>query len=168
MPESRRYARHYLIPMILLVGVLWAALAQGQNYTAAPPTRELPTRSARITQTRSEANGRTLETRVIEVPSINGGYVLLSATERETVQQDSNKVRMVERLFVPDADGRRQLYQVTQAETTTLPEGGKKTVRTISYADLDGRLQTVRSDIEETVPMSASTKQNDDQVRAPR
>jgi hypothetical protein len=74
--------RQWLLgPMIL---VLTCAFGAGQqSSTTVTETRNLAAyaNSQRVSQTRSEANGATLETQVTEVPSANGGYRLFRATE---------------------------------------------------------------------------------------
>jgi hypothetical protein len=116
-------------------------------------------RSTRVKQTRVESNGRTIETQVVEAPSINGGYGLASATEKETIHDGPNTVRVVERWYTPDADGHRRLSEITEAETTIVP--GKRTtiIRTRYDIDLDGHLQPMERDIEESIPLTASTTQ---------
>jgi len=116
--------RNWLLGAMVLV--LTCVFAEGQqSSTTVTETCNLSGYATpqRVSETRSEANGVALETRVTEVPSVNGGYRLFSGTERETVKVDANTVRVVERSFFPDSNGERRFSLVTESVTTTLPGG---------------------------------------------
>ena len=150
--------------------VLACGFAEGQQSgITVTNTRNLSgyANSQRITETRSEANGVALQTRVTEVPSINGGYALFSATERETVRVNADTVREVERSFFLDGNGERRLSQVTESVTTTLPGGREKTVHTTYNLDPDGHPHLARRQDQESTAINATTKQTTTSVFVP-
>jgi len=112
---------------------------------------------ARIIETRSREDGRTVETRVVEAPSINGGYAPISDTERETIQVDANTVRIVERRFSSWA-GQRELFQVSEEERRTEPGGRESVTRTISTKNAGGYWNVQERDIEESVSTAPDTR----------
>ena len=147
-------------PALLLLTLVWSAAAQTTTYSALTETQDSTwNRSTRVQQTRVEGNGRTIDTQVLERPSINGGYAVATATETETIHVGPNTVRVVERWYVPDADGRRRLSRIIEAETTTLPGRSTTTTRIRYDSDLDGHLQAMERDIEESIPLNASSNQ---------
>ena len=113
----------------------------------------------RVIVTRTEQDGRTIETRVIEGPSINGGYALLSETEQQTIQLNPNAITVVTRQYSRDANGNRQLLGVTEEQRSTAATGQETILRTTSSADLNGRLQVDQRELQETVPTSDGTWQ---------
>jgi len=113
---------------------------------------------ARVIETHRQDDGRTVETRIVEVPSINGGYEPISETEQETIRIDANTVRVVRRWFSPGA-GDRQPFQVTEEERRTEPGGRERVVRTTSNLNVGGRWQVLERDIEETVSTAADTRE---------
>ncbi|MFB3915965.1 MAG: hypothetical protein ACE14M_04510 [Terriglobales bacterium] len=115
----------------------------------------------RVVQTRSEVNGRRIETRVTEAASINGGYAPISETEQETVQVDANTTRVVHRVYGRDASGSRRLVRVTEEEKTKLPGGAERVVRTSSDADTNGRLQMTGREIQQTTPIGSDSKRTE-------
>ena len=113
---------------------------------------------ARVIETHRQDDGRTVETRIVEVPSINGGYEPISETEQETIRIDANTVRVVRRWFSPGA-GDRQPFQVTEEERRTEPGGRERVVRSTSNLNVGGRWQVLERDIEETVSTAADTRE---------
>ncbi len=149
-----------LTPVLLALGIISSASAQITTYRATTETQDLAwNRSTRIEQTRVEANGRTVETRVVEAPSINGGYTVVSTTEKETIRDGADNIRVVERCYAPDVNGRRQLAWTSEAETTVSPGEGKTTIRTTYDTDVNGNLQVTQREIERSTSMDASTDQ---------
>jgi hypothetical protein len=160
--------RNWLFGAMVLV--LTCVSAEGQqSSTTVTETRNLSgyATSQQVSETRSEANGVILETRVTKVPSVNGGYRLFSGTERETVKVDANTVRVVERSFFPDGNGERRFFGVTESVTTTLPGGRERTVRTTSNADPDGHLRPMQRQVQESAAVDATTTQTTTSVFAP-
>jgi hypothetical protein len=141
----------------MLIALVWSASAQTTTYSAITESQESTwNRSTRVKETRVEANGRTIETQIVEEPSINGGHVLKTATEKETIHDTSNIVRVVERWYVPDGDGQRRLSRISESETVTVPGANKTTIRTTYESDLDGHLREVAHETEESTPLNAS------------
>lgn len=145
--------------VLVVLGIVWPASAQMSTYSATTDTHDSTwNTSTRVKQTRVEAEGRTIETQVVEEPSINGGYALVTEIEKETVQVRPGTIRVVERLYARDQDGRRQLSRVSEVETTTVP-GRSKTLRTNYESDVNGHLQAMERETEESIPLNASTDQ---------
>jgi len=113
---------------------------------------------AHVTDAQWQDDRRTVETRIVEVPSINGGYEPISETERETLRIDANTVRIVQRWFSSWA-GQRQPFQVTEEERRTEPGGRENVVRTTSTLDVSGHWQVQETDIEETVSTAPGTRE---------
>lgn len=144
----------------MLIALVWSASAQTTTYSAISESQESTwNRSTRVKETQVEANGRTIETQIVEEPSINGGYVLKTVTEKETIHDESNIVRVVERWYVPDGDGQRRLSRISESETATVPGANKTTIRTTYESDLDGHLREVAHEMEESTPLNASANQ---------
>lgn len=141
---------------LILVGLTGAA--QTQNYNAISENRSLAGAFApsRVTETRAEANARIVETRVVESQSVNGGWALVTATERETVSENGHAAHVLERFFVPDASGRRRLSQTVETDMVTQAGGEVQTIRTVSVVDVNGRSQTARREVQNVVPINAS------------
>ena len=112
---------------------------------------------ARAIETRRQDHGREVETRIVEVPSSNGGYEPVSETEQETIRVDANTVRVVQHSFSLGA-GTRQPFQVIEEERRTQPGGRESVLRTTSTMDLSGHWQVQERDIEETVSTAPDTK----------
>jgi len=115
------------------------------------------TSPSQVIETRRQEDGRTVETRVVEAPSINGGYQPISGTERETIRIDTNTVRVVQRWFSSWA-GERQLFQVSEEERRTEPGGRESVTRTISTMDAAGYWNVQERDIEESVETAPDTR----------
>jgi hypothetical protein len=147
-------------PAVILIAFASSAVAQTTTYSAATETHDSRwNRSTRVQKTRVEANGRTIETQVVEKPSVNGGYTLETATETETIHDGPNTVRVTERWYVPDGNGRRQLSRMIEAETTTVPGRSTTTTRTRYDSDMDGHVQAMERETEESTALNASTNQ---------
>lgn len=112
---------------------------------------------ARVIETRSHGDGRTVETRVVEVSSINGGYAPIADWERETIQVDDNTVRVVERWSSSWA-GERQLFQVSEEERRTEPGGRQSVTRTVSVMDPGGYWHVQERNSEESVSTAPDTR----------
>ena len=153
--------RYRVVTLAIMISVsfILTGLAQTQSYSATIVTH-YPAGSiapSRVTETRREANGHLFETRVVESPSVNGGWALVSASERESVQQGGHIIHVLERFFVPDVSGGRRLSQITEVQTTTLPGGNLQTIRTLSEVDINGHQQMVRREVQDSVRINAST-----------
>ena len=69
--------------------IVSSAAAQTTTYSAVTETQDSTwNRSTRVQETHVDANGRIIETQVVERPSINGGYALGTATEKETIHDE--------------------------------------------------------------------------------
>jgi hypothetical protein len=113
----------------------------------------------RVIVTRTEEDGRTIETSVIEGPSINGGYAPLGETEQQTIRLNPNAMTVVTRQYSRDADGNRQLLGVTEEQRSTAATGQETILRTTSSVDLNGHLQVDQRELRETVPTGEDTWQ---------
>jgi hypothetical protein len=141
----------------MLIALVWSASAQTTTYSAITESQESTwSRSTRVNETRVESSGRTVEQQIVADPSINGGYVLKTAMEKETIHDKPNIVRVVERWYVPDADGQRRLSRISESETATVPGANKTTIRTTYESDLEGHLREVAHETEESTPLNAS------------
>ncbi len=149
----------WLTPVVILVGMMPYASAQIPTYDATTEVYDSTWNSStRVRQTRVEANGQRVETQVLEAPSMNGGYSLVTATDKETMQDGPGVVRIVERRYVSNADGRRQLSRIVEV-VTTVHDGHQTTVRITHVTDLDGHLHAMEREVEESVVLNASTRQ---------
>jgi hypothetical protein len=113
----------------------------------------------RVIVARTQQDGRRIETRTIETPSINGGYATLIETEQQTIQLSPNAATVVKRQYSRDVNGNRQLLEVTEEQRSTAAGGRETVVRTTSSTDVNGRLQVVQRDVRETAPTSEDTRQ---------
>ncbi len=144
----------------ILVALACHAVAQITTYSAITETQDSTGNSSeRIQQTRIETGGRTIDTHIVQTPSVNGGYALVNAIETETTHDGRNSVHVVERWYVPDGNGRRQLARIVETETTAVPGKSTTTTRTRYDSDLDGHLQAMERDTEESIPLNAFTTQ---------
>jgi len=153
-----------LLTAVVLLGgfACGTAWAQGQPQASRTVTEFHDATGAqspaRVIETQRQDDGRKVETRIVEAPSINGGYEPISETERETLRIDANTVRIVQRWFSSWA-GQRQPFQVTEEERRTEPGGRESVVRTTSILDVSGRWQVQERDIEETVSTAPDTRE---------
>ncbi len=162
-----------VLGLSLLWGTAWAQThygfyqppaptpAAGQSSTTTTDQRDLTggTTPMRVIETRTEANGRKVDTQVLQRPSVDGRQEPLLEREEETTQVDSQTVRVVRRLFNRDPDGRRKLIEVTEEEKRALPGNGESVIRTTSTPDLAGRFQVTRRETQERTPMGADAQQ---------
>jgi hypothetical protein len=141
-----------------MCGTAWAQDQAQTSRTVTESSEANSTNSpARVIETRSREDGRTVETRVVEAPSINGGYAPISDSERETIQVDANTVRVVQRWF-SSWSGERQLFQVSEEERHTEPGGRESVTRTISTKNAGGYWNVQERDIEESVSTDPDTR----------
>jgi hypothetical protein len=149
-----------LAPTLLALGIRQAAMAQIPTDSSTTETHSTAWNwSTRVQRSRVEANGRIIETQVVEAPSINGGYALQSSTERETIYEGPDTIRIVERWYAPDAEGHARLSRVTETRTTTAPGKSPSTSRVSYDAEWNGHLREMEREVQESVSLSASTKQ---------
>lgn len=113
----------------------------------------------RTTATRTEQDGRTIETRRVESPSMNGGYAPLVETEQQTIQLSPNATTVVTRQYSRDINGNRWLQGITEEQRSTVPGGGERVVRTTSSADVNGSLQVTEREVQESVTTGENTRQ---------
>ena len=165
---NRKRKIDFVGPAFVLIALVWSASAQTTTYSAITESEgSTSNRSTRARETRVEENGRTIETQIVEEPSVNGGYVLKTATEKETIHDASNMVRVVERWYVPDGDGQRRLSRISESETT-VSAANQTTIRTTYESDLDGHLREVAHNTEESTPLNASANQTVSTLFVPR
>jgi hypothetical protein len=162
-----------VLGLSLLCGTAWAqtnygfyqppaaAPAAAQSSTATTDRRDLssPTTPTRVIETHTEANGRKMDTQVLQRPSADGRLEPWVEHEEQTIQVDPRTVRVVHRLFARDPDRRRKLIEVIEEEKRTLPGSGESVVRTTSAPDLAGRFQVTRRETQERTPMGADAQQ---------
>ena len=156
-----RISSFWLLLVVVMVVTYSLPLQAQIKETVVTDSRDLTGAASprRVIVTRTEQDGRTIETNVIEGPSINGGYAPLSETEQQTIQLNPNAVTVVTCQYSRDADGNRQLLGVTEEQRSTAATGQETILRTTSSADLNGRLQVVQREEQETVPTSVGTWQ---------
>ena len=149
-----------LLPVVMIVACSFSVQAQLQETTIAD-TRDVTgaVSPRRVIVTRTEQDGRTIETRTVEGPSINGGYAPLIETEQQTIRLNPNAVTVVTRQYSRDANGNRQLLGVAEEQRSTAADGRETVVRTSSTADVNGRLQVDQREVRETVPAGDGARQ---------
>jgi hypothetical protein len=117
----------------------------------------------RVVVTRTEQDGRTIETRTVEEPSIDGGYATSIETEQKTIQLSPNTTSVVLQ-YSRDRNGNRRLLEVTEEQRSTSADGRETVVRTTSTADVNEsqyirpHLQVVQREVQETVPTGDDTR----------
>jgi hypothetical protein len=148
------------LPVALVAMVACSVFLQAQtSETTSSSDQNSAINPSRVTVQKTEQNGRTIETQVVEGPSVNGGYAPLVETEQETTQLNPNTTTVVTRHYVRDANGKRQLVNVTEERRSTAG-GGRETVeRTTSNADANGGLQVIQREVQETVPTGNDASQ---------
>jgi hypothetical protein len=121
--------------------------------------------SRRAIVTRTEQDGRTIETSTIQEPSSTSGYTTLSGwatlieTEQQATKVNPNTTTVVKRRYARDVNGNRRLLGVTVEQQNTTADGRETVVRTASNTDVNDRLQVVEREVRETVPSSDDTRQ---------
>ena len=142
-----------LLAIIMIVTYSPSVRAQLKEITTTD-SRDLTgaTGPTRVIVTRTEQDGRTIQTRIVEGPSINGGYAPLIETEQQTTRLNPNAAIVVKRQYFRDSNGNRQLLEVTEEQRSTAAGGREAVVRTTSRADVNGHLQVVEREVQETVP----------------
>ncbi|MFQ5889638.1 MAG: hypothetical protein ACE5JR_06255 [Gemmatimonadota bacterium] len=122
---------------------------------------------SRRLESRRETEDRALERRVVEQPSINGGYGVVLEVEEETVRIDSRTSRRTRREFAPDSDGGRRLIQTIEEERVETPDGRRRIVRHFSQPDVNGRPRATRREVEVTAPEGAGIYRTEIEVSVP-
>jgi hypothetical protein len=166
---SRRYLPRILLALSLTP--LYAlAQTQGSPDTSNGDTKhswtsstqqQLPssTNPTRISESHTEAGGRTVDNQSVERMGMYGRYEPYLDVQKETVKVDATTVRTVERTFGRDPDGRKTLVQVTEEEKRSLPGGEVKVVRTTSNPDANGGLQIVQRELQDTRQTSPNVQE---------
>ncbi len=129
------------------------------NLSATSPVRQVVTRQ--------ESGNRTIERRVLEGPSINGGSEVILEVTEDIVRFDDQRTERTRQEFGTDPDGRPKLIRSIQEERRQLPDGGERVVRDFSEPDLNGRLQNVRREIQETEPVGPGVDRTQIEVLTP-
>jgi hypothetical protein len=150
-----------LLVISFLISVCALCVAQ-QPQSSSDTTNVTDTTGARapyrVTNQRTEENGRVVEKQVYESPSINGGYAATSDVEQETIKVNDSTTRVIKRAYTRDASGNRQLFQITEEERTASPDGREKTVRSTSRVDNDNRWQVVERETEDAAPTGKDSR----------
>jgi len=156
----RMTSSFWLLGIVIVMSYPLSIQAQVKEITTTD-SRDLTgvTSPRRVVVTRTGQDGRMIETRAIEEPSINGGYATLIETEQLTIQLNPNATTLVKRQYSRDGNGNRRLLEVTEEQRSTAAGGGETVVRTTSRADVNNRLQVVQHEVQETVPTSDDTRQ---------
>jgi hypothetical protein len=117
----------------------------------------------RVVVRRTEQDGRMIETRTVEEPSIDGGYATSIETEQQTIQLSPDTTSVVLQ-YSRDRNGNRRLLDVTEEQRSTSADGRETVVRTTSTADVNesqyirAHLQVVQREVQETVPTGDDTR----------
>jgi hypothetical protein len=151
----------WLLSTVVMI-VSYSLSGQAQlKQTTITDERDLTgaTSPRRVIVTRTQQDGRTSEKKVVEGPSINGGYAPLVETEQQTIQLNPNAATVVTRQYSRDANGKRQLVAITEEQRSTAATGRETLLRITSNVDLNGRLQVVQREVRETVPAGDDTWQ---------
>ena len=121
-----RISPFWLLLAVMIVAYSLSVQAQLKE-TTITDTRDLTgaVSPRRVIVTRTEQDGRTIETRIVEGPSINGGYAPLIETEQQTIQLNSNTATVVTSQYSRDANGNRQLLGVIEEQRSTATDGRK-------------------------------------------
>jgi hypothetical protein len=120
----------------------------------------------RLTQTKTQSNGREVITETTEVPDMDGRMKVSVQTTTETTHPTKNSTQIKQDVFAPDANGRSQLSQTTQTEIQTSADGSTRSVADTFAPDANGRLGFSSREIQET-KSSANVKQTDTSIFVP-
>jgi hypothetical protein len=121
----------------------------------------------RLTQTKTQSNGREVITETTEVPGMDGRMKTSLQTTTETTHPTKNSTQIKKDVFAPDANGRSQLAQTTQTEIQTSADGSTRSVADTFAPDANGRLGFSSREIQETKSTSPNVKQTDTSVFVP-
>jgi hypothetical protein len=165
----------FILRLALLVAAVNAARAFAQDSTA--PSKWTTTTQqqdpkgdwnpSRTRITHSEADGRSVDSKSIEVLGPDGQYVPYSDVETESVKVDSTTVRTIQRAYGTGPGGQRVLVQVREEESSKLPGGERKSARTISNPDAEGRLQVVQREMEDSKLLSPDVRDSKTTILTP-
>ncbi|HEX8816136.1 MAG TPA: hypothetical protein VF753_11595 [Terriglobales bacterium] len=122
---------------------------------------------SRTKVTHTEADGRSIDNKSVQVLGPDGRYVPYSDVETESVKVNSTTVRTIQRAYGTDVDGRRVLVQVREEESSKLPGGEMKVTRTTSNPDADGKLQVVQREIADSKLVSPDVRDTKTTVLTP-
>jgi hypothetical protein len=100
----------------------------------------------------------------LQIPGYGGDFESYEDSETETLQVDTNTLRITTQTFARDGNGMRTLVVVTEEERHTAPGGDSKIVRLTSTSDVNGRLQPVRREIVEKKRIGMDTEETDNTV----
>jgi hypothetical protein len=121
----------------------------------------------RVRESHQNINGRTVDTRVLEKQSVNGGWEPYDETETETIQVDRNTVRVVERRFGRNPDGSRTVTGVSEEQRQRAENGRETSVRTVSAPDVNGNFAVTQKVTSEAVKTGPDTQQVTTTVMTP-
>jgi hypothetical protein len=151
---------------VLSVAFVQAGAAQGPPASPLSSTVESSFSAGsstpiRLTQSRSQTNGREVVTETTEVPGMDGRMKMSVQTTTETTHPNKNSTQIKQDVFAPDAQGRAQLSQTTQTDIQTFSDGSSRSVADTFAPDLNGRLGFSSREIQEVKTPSANVKQTD-------
>jgi hypothetical protein len=165
----------FILQVAVLVAAVNAARAFAQGSTApsnwTTTTQQQDPKGdwnpSRTRITHSEADGRSVDSKSIEVLGPDGQYVPYSDVETESLKVDSTTVRTIQRAYGTGPGGQRVLVQVREEESSKLPGGERKSARTISNPDADGRLHVVQREMEDSKLLSPDIRDSKTTILTP-
>jgi hypothetical protein len=105
---------------------------------------------ARVTQTRTESNGREVLVETTEVPGTDGKMKMSLETTTETVRTGANSSQTKQERYTSDQQGRRQLLDTTQNDTEKLTDGTARSTANTWAPDLNGKLGLSTREVQES------------------
>jgi hypothetical protein len=121
----------------------------------------------RVIESHNQNGNRTVDKQSVQIRRVDGDFKYHQDIETETLQVDTNVVRITTRRFGRDGDGKKKLVEVTEEEKHSLPGGDSNIVRLTSVSDLNGVLQPVRRDIVETKRMGTGVEETNATLMLP-
>lgn len=119
--------------------------SQGEEFSSTE------TEGFRVLTTRDTRGGQTVESSVVEGPSINGGTTILSGGEDRERQIGTGTSQRTRQEFVTDTNGRSRVVSTLEEQRTVRPDGGEQIVRSFAEPDVNGRARPTRQEREQTV-----------------
>ena len=173
--QSRHWLRLAdLISIGFVIGLAQLCTAQdsstgGSNWSSSTQQQD-PRGAVNPTRTRgthSEAAGKVIDSKSVEVLGPDGRYVPYLDIETESVKVDGTTVRTIQRSFATGQDGQKTLVQVRQEETRSLPGGEQKVLRTVSNPNANGNLTEVQRETQDSRLTSPGVRETRNTVLTP-
>ena len=121
----------------------------------------------RIIEKHTQNGNRRLDERSIEVKGDDGHLETYLEIEKETLQLDSDRIRITTRTFGRNVNGAKSLIQVTEEDSRVLPSGDSTVLRVTSNPDVNGKLQPVQREVVETKRTDKDTNETNTTVLLP-